>query len=344
MLPIHQGKQQTNETTMNPEQPTPTPEPQTHGSPSDFKYHQTPTQRVEQQINDWHQSITPWCGLFLEAIDELRKVASELEQLQTSGVKDFNCDYKVMAQQKSAELERVQAALKCSSIMYVESCKERDDLRRQLDSEKLAYADRLDAVVKEYAHLTAELKRAFDNAQANYESAHAQNVELRKRIEELETQLRIIGDKAVVDWDNETSAQVDAVVKAQPPQTYIEFVRKLYTRGEEIDELRRQVEELKLQADVALLTAHRACGNQEQDAANGKLAGYCVVCQTPWPCDYAKPSYQKDNDQLRAENAELRKCCDGMAKYIHDIKEFWPASYNALPHVKSQAIDAAKGE
>jgi hypothetical protein len=38
---------------------------------------------------------------------------------------------------------------------------------------------------------------------------------------------------------------------------------------------------------VAQITAHRACGNQEQDPMAGKLAGYCVVCQTPWPCRYA---------------------------------------------------------
>lgn len=40
---------------------------------------------------------------------------------------------------------------------------------------------------------------------------------------------------------------------------------------------------------IAELTAHRACGSQEQDPQNGKLAGYCVVCQTPWPCEIAKP-------------------------------------------------------
>lgn len=38
---------------------------------------------------------------------------------------------------------------------------------------------------------------------------------------------------------------------------------------------------------IAQLTAHRACGNQEHDAANGKLAGFCVVCQVPWPCEIA---------------------------------------------------------
>lgn len=38
---------------------------------------------------------------------------------------------------------------------------------------------------------------------------------------------------------------------------------------------------------VAQITAHRACGNQEQDPQAGKLSGYCVVCQIPWPCRYA---------------------------------------------------------
>jgi hypothetical protein len=190
MLPIHQGKQQTNETTMNPEQPTPTPEPQTHGSPSDFKYHQTPTQRVEQQINDWHQSITPWCGLFLEAIDELRKVASELEQLQTSGVKDFNCDYKVMAQQKSAELERVQAALKCSSIMYVESCKERDDLRRQVEQRKPTYCLGQHAIEQLAIHSQLETETVYFIAASDLyqKNPYAEIVELRRQVEELKSE------------------------------------------------------------------------------------------------------------------------------------------------------------
>ena len=38
---------------------------------------------------------------------------------------------------------------------------------------------------------------------------------------------------------------------------------------------------------VAQITAHRAVGNQEQDLGNGKIAGYCAVCQTVWPCAYA---------------------------------------------------------
>jgi hypothetical protein len=60
---------------------------------------------------------------------------------------------------------------------------------------------------------------------------------------------------------------------------------------------------------IAELTAHRACGNQEQDTQNGKLAGYCVVCQTIWPCDYAKPSrqIQQELTTLKAKVAELEK-------------------------------------
>lgn len=41
-------------------------------------------------------------------------------------------------------------------------------------------------------------------------------------------------------------------------------------------------------SDIASALAHRAVGNQEQDVQNGKLAGYCIVCQVPWPCDTAK--------------------------------------------------------
>lgn len=47
--------------------------------------------------------------------------------------------------------------------------------------------------------------------------------------------------------------------------------------------------EISVNERVAQLIAHRACGNQEQDAENGKLSGYCVICQVPWPCEIAKP-------------------------------------------------------
>lgn len=54
-------------------------------------------------------------------------------------------------------------------------------------------------------------------------------------------------------------------------------------RGER-DRLREAVE---MNERVAQITAHRVCGNQEHDPLSGKLSGYCVVCQIPWPCKYA---------------------------------------------------------
>lgn len=50
----------------------------------------------------------------------------------------------------------------------------------------------------------------------------------------------------------------------------------------------------KSQSDIiarmtAQFAAHRAVGNQEQDIQNGKIAGYCAVCQIPWPCEYTEP-------------------------------------------------------
>jgi len=38
---------------------------------------------------------------------------------------------------------------------------------------------------------------------------------------------------------------------------------------------------------IAAAIAHRACCGTEQDLANGKLHGYCVVCGVPWPCETA---------------------------------------------------------
>jgi hypothetical protein len=50
----------------------------------------------------------------------------------------------------------------------------------------------------------------------------------------------------------------------------------------------------KMAKELSLRIAHRAVGNQEQDVENGKLAGFCLVCQVPWPCEYA----------IRAERGE----------------------------------------
>ena len=44
----------------------------------------------------------------------------------------------------------------------------------------------------------------------------------------------------------------------------------------------------KIDERIAQLVAHRVCGNQEHNPLNGKIAGYCIVCQVPWLCNIAK--------------------------------------------------------
>ena len=56
---------------------------------------------------------------------------------------------------------------------------------------------------------------------------------------------------------------------------------------------------------VAAATAHRACHNQEQDIGNGKLAGYCIVCGIPWPCETAKTFMRKLGSPFDAAAEEL---------------------------------------
>ena len=59
-------------------------------------------------------------------------------------------------------------------------------------------------------------------------------------------------------------------------------------------------------------SAHRAVGNQEQDADNGKLAGYCLVCQIPWPCEYA--------GQPLGNTTAIRKAAEDLTDAIENSK------------------------
>lgn len=79
---------------------------------------------------------------------------------------------------------------------------------------------------------------------------------------------------------------------------------------ERIASLEQQLQEaVSINERVAVLIAHRQVGNQEHDAQNGKLAGYCVVCQIPWPCEYAYvPPQSKRIAELTAENEKLKAC------------------------------------
>lgn len=55
----------------------------------------------------------------------------------------------------------------------------------------------------------------------------------------------------------------------------------------ETADLKAKLDAVSIDVLAAQFIAHRAVGNQEQDLSNGKLAGYCLVCQTPWPCKYS---------------------------------------------------------
>jgi hypothetical protein len=80
-------------------------------------------------------------------------------------------------------------------------------------------------------------------------------------------------------------------IPESPQQADHECVRCENKRmAKRIAELEAENARLEAADRVAQLLAHRACGNQEQDVQNGKLAGYCVICQVPWPCDVARPT------------------------------------------------------
>lgn len=55
----------------------------------------------------------------------------------------------------------------------------------------------------------------------------------------------------------------------------------------EVAELRKDSAD-RLLTKIAACTAHRACRGCEDDQANGKLHGYCIVCGVPWPCEVAQ--------------------------------------------------------
>lgn len=53
--------------------------------------------------------------------------------------------------------------------------------------------------------------------------------QLRERLERAEKALVLIGERAVVDWDDRTVGEVDGIV---PPQTYNDWVREVMTAAE----------------------------------------------------------------------------------------------------------------
>lgn len=53
------------------------------------------------------------------------------------------------------------------------------------------------------------------------------------------------------------------------------------------EDVRPVVDGRALTEQLALVLAHRGCCNEEHDPAAGKIAGFCVVCGVPWPCQVA---------------------------------------------------------
>ena len=56
---------------------------------------------------------------------------------------------------------------------------------------------------------------------------------------------------------------------------------------------------------IATAAAHRICCSEEHDPANGKLAGFCVVCGLPWPCETAEyfmlPNAENSKNHARGQ-------------------------------------------
>lgn len=96
------------------------------------------------------------------------------------------------------------------------------------------------------------------------------------------------------------------------------------------------------EALIAQFTAHRAVGNQEQDADNGKLAGYCIVCQIPWPCEYAKPLSQTNHgDTAAGELHDLREFIKSLNSFAF---EEWHGHYRILGGYDPNAFHIFDGE
>lgn len=72
---------------------------------------------------------------------------------------------------------------------------------------------------------------------------------------------------------------------------------------------------------IAFFQAHRACHNAEHDPINGKIHGYCIVCGTPWPCEYSKPDLLSAA-LARAEQAEGERdeVKEKLRKAMHTLK------------------------
>ena len=82
---------------------------------------------------------------------------------------------------------------------------------------------------------------------ANKDELHKKQLqEAERQRDEALFQLKLIGDMAVVDWDDTTVGKVDGVlgVNEQPSKTYIERVRNLYKRAQDAVKLEAERDQL----------------------------------------------------------------------------------------------------
>jgi len=118
--------------------------------------------------------------------------------------------------------------------------------------------------------------------------------ELLERLEKYELELRLIGDIAVVDWDDTTVGKVDAVIPREPSKSYADKVRNLYKRAgdalkaeQELTSLRVKLTELETQVADAKA--------QERAAQKGARINSQVAV-----------NLARSNSELRDKLTELR--------------------------------------
>ena len=128
----------------------------------------TPSERIERAMK-CHEDDTIYTR-YARLSCEARLQAYKLEHLEQNGVKDFNCDYKIKAEQLAAELERAKSDLSRLDFNAVHIRQERDEF-------KAAYSNEL---VK-----TTNLRRQLGEIEHQRSQWKADNANLRRQVEEL---------------------------------------------------------------------------------------------------------------------------------------------------------------
>lgn len=122
-----------------------------------------------------------------------------------------------------------------------------------------------EARIAELQHRLGATEELLSNLQHNYRDAEEANARLTAETVRLTDLLAVV------------TARMSAA---------------LTSRDAEIARLKEE----QMQMTVAAI-AHRGCCGCEDDQANGKIHGYCVVCGVPWPCETAQFFMFKKEDK-----------------------------------------------